>query len=176
MLSVDLALDIREVERNYPENPLDYFRDKNLCLFKACLSKFFPGVRWGIQDLLEELELNAPLCINQSCCSGTFFQRNLITRAQFAAINERNLSEMNQIADIVLFSCNGCYNSVLRGREFLKIPESSARKPPSTIPLNSDLYFSSTLYLPLISSSDNPLLPEFLTISKIVAETDLSTS
>jgi heterodisulfide reductase subunit B len=80
-------------------------------------------VRWGFQDLLEELQLNVKMCMNQSCCSGTFFQRNLITRAQFAAINERNLNEMNQIADIVLFSCNGCYNSILRGREFLRIPE-----------------------------------------------------
>ncbi|MFW9999333.1 MAG: heterodisulfide reductase-related iron-sulfur binding cluster [Candidatus Hodarchaeota archaeon] len=123
MDSVNLTLNLDEIERSYPENPLDYFKDKKLCLFKACLEKYFPGVRWGIQDLLEELQLNVTLCMNQSCCSGTFFQRNLITRAQFAAINERNLSEMNQLADIVFFSCNGCYNSLLRGREFLKIPE-----------------------------------------------------
>jgi heterodisulfide reductase subunit B len=123
MGAFNLSLNLDEIERNYPEDPLEYFKDKKLCLFKACLEKYFPGVRWGIQDLLEELELNASLCINQSCCSGTFFQRNLITRAQFAAINERNLSEMNQIADIVLFSCNGCYNSLLRGREFLEVPE-----------------------------------------------------
>ncbi len=120
---VDLALNLDEIERDYPENPLDYFKDKKLCLFKACLEKYFPGVRWGFQDLLEELHLNVAMCVNQSCCSGTFFQRNLITRAQFAAINERNLNEMNQIADIVFFSCNGCYNSLLRGREFLKIPD-----------------------------------------------------
>ncbi|MFW9875932.1 MAG: heterodisulfide reductase-related iron-sulfur binding cluster [Candidatus Thorarchaeota archaeon] len=120
---VNLALDLEEIERNYPENPLGYFKDKKLCLFKACLEKYFPGIRWGFQDLLEELQLKLSLCQNQSCCSGTFFQRNLITRAQFAAINERNLSEMNQVADIVFFSCNGCYNSLLRGREFLKIPE-----------------------------------------------------
>ncbi|MFX0008636.1 MAG: heterodisulfide reductase-related iron-sulfur binding cluster, partial [Candidatus Hermodarchaeota archaeon] len=123
MEAVNLALNLEELERNYPENPLDYFKDKKLCLFKACLESYFPGVRFGMQDLLEELQLNVTLCRNQSCCSGTFFQRNLITRAQFAAINERNLSEMNQLADIVLFSCNGCYNSLLRGREFLKIPE-----------------------------------------------------
>ena len=30
---------------------------------------------------------------------------------------------MNHQADIVLFSCNGCYNSLLRGRDFLKNPE-----------------------------------------------------
>jgi heterodisulfide reductase subunit B len=30
---------------------------------------------------------------------------------------------MNQQADIVFFSCNGCYNSLLRGRDFLKSPE-----------------------------------------------------
>jgi len=63
------------------------------------------------------------VCEGQSCCSGTFFQRNLITRAQFAAINERNLYELNSQSDIVLFSCNGCYNSVMRGRDFLKTPE-----------------------------------------------------
>lgn len=123
MDTVNLALNLDEIEKNYPENPLEFFRDKKLCLFKACLEKYFPGVRWGLQELLEELQLNVTICINQSCCSGTFFQRNLITRAQFAAINERNLSEMNQLADIVLFSCNGCYNSLLRGRELLKIPE-----------------------------------------------------
>ncbi|MEE9377617.1 MAG: heterodisulfide reductase-related iron-sulfur binding cluster [Candidatus Lokiarchaeia archaeon] len=123
MESFNLALNLDEIERQYPENPLDFFRGKRLCLFKACLEKYFPGVRWSIQDLLEELQLNVAMCVNQSCCSGTFFQRNLITRAQFAAINERNLNEMNQIADIALFSCNGCYNSLLRGREFLKISE-----------------------------------------------------
>jgi len=112
-------LDLDEIEKKFPDNAIDFFRDKKLCLFKACLEKYFPGVRWGIQDLLEELQLKVETCINQSCCSGTFFQRNLITRAQFAAINERNLNEMNQLADIVLFSCNGCYNSLLRGREFL---------------------------------------------------------
>jgi len=123
MDTVNLALNLDEIEKRYPENPLEFFRGKRLCLFKACLERYFPGVRWGLQELLEELQLNVTMCINQSCCSGTFFQRNLITRAQFAAINERNLSEMNQLADIVLFSCNGCYNSLLRGRELLKIPE-----------------------------------------------------
>ncbi|UCD01963.1 MAG: hypothetical protein JSV23_02785 [Promethearchaeota archaeon] len=116
----NLSLDLDEIERIYPESPLDFFRDKKLCLFKACLEKYFPGVRWGIQDLLEELGLDVSMCVNQSCCSGTFFQRNLITRAQFAAINERNIYELDQQADIVLFSCNGCYNSLMRGREFLK--------------------------------------------------------
>jgi heterodisulfide reductase subunit B len=119
----NLALDLEEIEKKYPENPLEFFRNKKLCLFKACLEKYFPGVRWGIQDLLEELNLEVSVCENQSCCSGTFFQRNLITRAQFAAINERNLNELNQQADIVLFSCNGCYNSLMRGRDFLKNPD-----------------------------------------------------
>ena len=119
MNSNELVLDLKEIEKLYPENPLEFFKGKRLCLFKACLEKYFPGVRWGIQELLEDLNLNVKTCVNQSCCSGTFFQRNLITRAQFAAINERNLNEMNQIADIVLISCNGCYNSLLRGREFL---------------------------------------------------------
>ncbi|MFX0012753.1 MAG: heterodisulfide reductase-related iron-sulfur binding cluster [Candidatus Hermodarchaeota archaeon] len=119
----NLALNLNEVVEKYPENPLEYFRGKKLCLFKACLEKYFPGVRWGIQDLLEELGLDAITSDNQTCCSGTFFQRNLITRAQFAAINERNLNEIDQIADFLLFSCNGCYNSVLRGREFLRSPD-----------------------------------------------------
>lgn len=119
----NLSLDINEIERIYLENPLDFFRDKKLCLFKACLESYYPGVRWGIQDLLEEFRLDVSMCVNQSCCSGSFFQRNLITRAQFAAINERNIYELNQQADIVLFSCNGCYNSLMRGREFLKSQE-----------------------------------------------------
>lgn len=119
----ELALNLEEIEKNYPESPLDYFKDKRLCLFKACLEKYFPGVRWGMQDLLEELELDVDTCKGQSCCTGTFFQRNLITRAQFAAINERNIYEMNQQADVVLFSCNGCYNSLMRGRDLLKQPE-----------------------------------------------------
>ena len=123
MIKSNLSLDLEEIERNYPENSIDFFRDKKLCLFKACLEKYFPGVRWGIQDFLEELNLDVETCNNQSCCSGTFFQRNLITRAQFAAINERNVYELNQQADIILFSCNGCYNSLMRGREFLRNQE-----------------------------------------------------
>ncbi len=123
MEAQNLALDLEKIEKDYPENPIEFFRGKRLCLFKACLEAYFPGVRWGIQDLLEDLDLEVTTCASQSCCSGTFFQRNLITRAQFAAINERNLNEMNRQADIVLFSCNGCYNSVLRGRDFLKVPE-----------------------------------------------------
>ncbi len=119
----NLSLDLEVIERDYPDNPLEFFRNKKLCLFKACLEKYFPGVRWGMHDLLEELGLDVSICTNQSCCSGTFFQRNLITRAQFAAINERNISELNQQADIVLFSCNGCYNSLMRGRDFLKNPD-----------------------------------------------------
>jgi heterodisulfide reductase subunit B len=119
----NLSLDLEVIERDYPDNPLEFFRNKKLCLFKACLEKYFPGVRWGMHDLLEELGMNVSICTNQSCCSGTFFQRNLITRAQFAAINERNISELNQQADIVLFSCNGCYNSLMRGRDFLKNPD-----------------------------------------------------
>ncbi|TFG05934.1 MAG: hypothetical protein EU539_08790 [Promethearchaeota archaeon] len=118
----NLALDFEKIEKEYPD-PLDFFKDKKLCLFKACLEKYFPGVRWGIQDLLEELNLKVTTCKNQSCCSGTFLQRNLITRAQFSAINERNISEINQQADILLVSCNGCYNSLLRGRDFLNVPE-----------------------------------------------------
>lgn len=120
MIISNLSLDLNELMEDHSERPLDYFRDKKLCLFKACLEKYFPGVRWGILDLLEELNLEVSECSSQTCCSGTFFQRNLITRAQFAAINERNIYELNQQADFVLFSCNGCYNSLLRGREFLK--------------------------------------------------------
>ncbi|MFW9877679.1 MAG: heterodisulfide reductase-related iron-sulfur binding cluster [Candidatus Thorarchaeota archaeon] len=123
MIENNLSLDLDELERINPDSPLDFFKDKKLCLFKACLEKYFPGVRWGIQDLLEELDLEVSICDAQSCCSGTFFQRNLITRAQFSTINERNLYELNQKADIVLFSCNGCYNSLMRGREFLKTQE-----------------------------------------------------
>ncbi|MFW9987981.1 MAG: heterodisulfide reductase-related iron-sulfur binding cluster [Candidatus Odinarchaeota archaeon] len=123
MKSQNLALDLEKIKNDYPENPIDFFKGKQLCLFKACLEAYFPGVRWGIQDLLEALDLEVATCSQQSCCSGTFFQRNLITRSQFSAINERNLNEMNRQADIVLFSCNGCYNSVLRGRDFLKVPE-----------------------------------------------------
>ncbi|MFX1323966.1 MAG: heterodisulfide reductase-related iron-sulfur binding cluster [Promethearchaeota archaeon] len=120
MITSNLSLDLNKACEEHPENPLDYFRDKKLCVFKACLEKYFPGVRWGIQDLLEELNLKVNECNSQSCCSGTFFQRNLITRAQFAAINELNIYELNQQADFILFSCNGCYNSLLRGREFLQ--------------------------------------------------------
>jgi heterodisulfide reductase subunit B len=123
MIISNLSLDLEEIERTYLDNPLEFFKGKRLCLFKACLESYFPGVRFGIQDILEELELKISECVNQSCCSGTFFQRNLITRAQFAAINERNLYELNQQADIVFFSCNGCYNSLMRGRDFLKTPE-----------------------------------------------------
>ena len=115
----NMSLDLAEIQKLYPEDPLEFFRDKNLFLFKACLEKYFPGVRWGIQDLLEDLGLEVSTSDKQSCCSGTFFQRNLITRAQFAAINERNLNEINHEAEILLFSCNGCYNSLLRGRDFL---------------------------------------------------------
>ncbi len=123
MIINNLSLDLDKIEREYPENPIDFFKDKKLCLFKACLETYFPGVRWGIQDFLEELNLNVDVCANQSCCSGTFFQRNLITRAQFSAINERNLYELNEQAELVLFSCNGCYNSLMRGRDFLKSQE-----------------------------------------------------
>lgn len=119
----NLALDLNEIKEKYPEDPLNYFKDKKLCLFKACLEKYFPGVRYGMLDLSNELGLDVSACESQSCCSGTFFQRNLITRAQFSAINERNVYELNQQADIVLFSCNGCYNSLMRGRDFLKIAE-----------------------------------------------------
>ena len=127
MIESNLSLDLAEIEKTYSDGALKFFKDKKLCLFKACLEKYFPGVRWGIQDFLEELDLEVSSCTNQSCCSGTFFQRNLITRAQFSAINERNLYELNQQADIVLFSCNGCYNSLLRGREFLKNQEVSIK-------------------------------------------------
>jgi heterodisulfide reductase subunit B len=135
----NLALDLREIEKENPENPLDYFKEKKLCLFNACLEKYFPGVRWGFQDLLEELQLESTTCVNQSCCSGTFFQRNLITRAQFSAINERNLSEMNQQAEIAFFSCNGCYNSLLRGRDFLKNPEIREKTQKILDSIKSDL-------------------------------------
>ena len=118
-----LALDLDEINENYSENPLKFFEKKKICLFKACLETYFPGVRYGMQDLANELNLNVSTCESQSCCSGTFFQRNLITRAQFAAINERNVFELNKQSDIILFSCNGCYNSLLRGRDFLKTSE-----------------------------------------------------
>ena len=72
----NLALNLDDIEKNYPDNPLEFFRNKKLCLFKACLEKYFPGVRWGIYDLIEELDLNVSACESQSCCSGTFFQRN----------------------------------------------------------------------------------------------------
>ena len=123
MESNSLALDLDEINEKYPENPLKFFENKKICLFKACLETYFPGVRYGMQDLANELNLNVSTCESQSCCSGTFFQRNLITRAQFAAINERNVFELNKHSDIVLFSCNGCYNSLLRGRDFLKTSE-----------------------------------------------------
>ena len=123
MILSNLSLDLDKIGKEYSENPLDFFKDKKLCLFKACLEKYFPGVRWGIQDFLEELNLKVDVCASQTCCSGTFFQRNLITRAQFSAINERNIYELNKQADIVLFSCNGCYNSLLRGRDFLQNQE-----------------------------------------------------
>ncbi|MBY8989733.1 MAG: hypothetical protein KGD58_03180 [Candidatus Lokiarchaeota archaeon] len=123
MIKSNLSLDLEEIARTHSDSPLEFFTDKKLCLFKACLESYFPGVRFGIQDLLEELNLKVSECSNQSCCSGTFFQRNLMTRAQFAAINERNIYELNQQADVVFFSCNGCYNSLMRGREFLKTQE-----------------------------------------------------
>lgn len=119
----NLALNIEEIREDFPDNPLEFFKGKRLCLFKACLEKYFPGVRFGIENLLDALGLEVSVCERQSCCSGTFFQRNLITRAQFAAINERNINEINQQADILLVSCNGCYNSLLRGRDFLNTPE-----------------------------------------------------
>ncbi|MHA1491216.1 MAG: heterodisulfide reductase-related iron-sulfur binding cluster [Promethearchaeota archaeon] len=127
----NLALDDEEIRKNYPENPLEFFKDKKLCLFKACLEKYFPGVRYGIYDLLEVLNLDVSTSANQSCCAGTFFQRNLITRAQFSSINERNLNEINHMADILLVSCNGCYNSLLRGRDFLR--QSNTRKRTQAI-------------------------------------------
>ncbi|TFF94676.1 MAG: hypothetical protein EU543_00655 [Promethearchaeota archaeon] len=123
MVLNNLAINIKKIEQEYPDNPLEFFKGKRLCLFKACLEKYFPGVRFGMRNLLEALGLEVTVCKNQSCCSGTFFQRNLITRAQFAAINERNLNEINKQSDILLVSCNGCYNSLLRGRDFLKAPE-----------------------------------------------------
>ncbi|MHA1336290.1 MAG: heterodisulfide reductase-related iron-sulfur binding cluster [Promethearchaeota archaeon] len=119
----NLSLDLEQIQKEYPENPFEFFKDKKLCLFRACLEKYFPGVRWGILDFLKDKNLNVQSCKNQTCCAGTFFQRNLITRAQFAAINERNVYELNEQADIVFFSCNGCYNSLLRGRDFLKYPD-----------------------------------------------------
>ena len=126
----NLALDLDEIKKKYPDNPLEFFKGKKICIFKACLETYFPGIRWGILDLLEELDLDVSTCDAQSCCSGTFFQRNLITRAQFVSINERNLNEINNQADILLVPCNGCYNSLLRGREFLNtagIPEKSQK-------------------------------------------------
>ncbi|MHA1724097.1 MAG: heterodisulfide reductase-related iron-sulfur binding cluster [Promethearchaeota archaeon] len=122
MLGNELVLDVKAIEKEYGDNPLEFFKGKKMCLFKACLEKYFPAVRFGMKDLLEVLNLSVVPCDN-SCCAGTFFQRNLITRAQFAAINERNLNEIAHQADILLVSCNGCYNSLLRGRDFLNTPE-----------------------------------------------------
>ena len=72
MITSNLSLDLNKIAGKYPENPLEFFKDKKLCLFKACLERYFPGVRWGIQDLLEELNLKVSECDSQSCCSGTF--------------------------------------------------------------------------------------------------------
>jgi hypothetical protein len=104
----NLALDLKEIEEKFNGKPLEFFKGKKLCLFKACLEKYFPGVRFGIEDLCKALGLDVKVCEHQSCCSGTFFQRNLITRAQFAAINERNLNEINHQSDIIIVSNNGC--------------------------------------------------------------------
>ena len=52
MDTTNLALNLKEIEREYPERPIDFFKDKRLCLFKACLEKYFPGVRFGIEDFL----------------------------------------------------------------------------------------------------------------------------
>ena len=54
----NLALDLDELKEKYPEHPIEFFKNKKLYLFKACLEKFFPGVRWGMEDLLEALGLD----------------------------------------------------------------------------------------------------------------------
>jgi len=118
-----LTLNTEKILKNYGEDPLEFFKDKTICLFKACLEQFYPGIRNCIKNLLEDFNLDATTCIEQSCCSQTFFQRNLITRAQFAAINERNIASIDKIADILLISCNGCFNSFLKGRNFLNSKE-----------------------------------------------------
>ena len=44
MNTTNLALNLQKIEENYPDNPLEFFKNKKLCLFKACLEKYFPGV------------------------------------------------------------------------------------------------------------------------------------
>lgn len=118
-----IALDVKEITKEFGDNPLKFFKDKKICLFKACLETYYPGIRNCLKSILEDLNLDVDTCVDQSCCSGTFLQRNLITRAQFAAINERNIAKINEVADILIVSCNGCYHSLLRGRCFLKTQE-----------------------------------------------------
>ena len=43
----NLALDLNDVKEKHPEDPLNFFKDKRICLFKACLEKYFPGVDMG---------------------------------------------------------------------------------------------------------------------------------
>lgn len=118
-----VVLDTDEILQTYNDNPLDFFKDKKICLFKACLEYYYPGIRTCLKSMLEDFDLQVSTSLEQSCCSGTFLQRNLITRAQFAAINERNIASINKIADILIVSCNGCYLSLLRGRKFLNTKE-----------------------------------------------------
>ncbi|MBY8983213.1 MAG: hypothetical protein KGD57_09705 [Candidatus Lokiarchaeota archaeon] len=152
----NLVLDIKKIEQDYPNNPLEYFKGKKLCLFKACLEKYFPGIHFGIENLLDALGLEVITCDTQSCCSGPFFQRNLITRAQYSAINERNLNEINQKADILLVSCNGCYSSLLRGRDFLEIPEVKGKT--EEILNDLDKYMGGEKYSGQYKILDNPNL------------------
>lgn len=55
MIESNVSLNLEEIENTYSDNPLDFFKDKKLCLFKACLEKYFPGVRWGFKIFLKNL-------------------------------------------------------------------------------------------------------------------------
>jgi heterodisulfide reductase subunit B len=136
-----IFLNPNEILKDNPDNPLDFFKDKSICLFKACLEYYYPGIRNCLRELLEDFDFEVKTCLEQSCCSGTFLQRNLITRAQFAAINERNIASMNEIADILIVSCNGCYNSLLRGRNFLRNEEIKDKTKRILKEINKEILF-----------------------------------
>jgi len=72
-----ILLDIEEITQKHQDNPLEFFRDKSICLFKACLEYYYPGIRNCLRSLLEDLRLEVTTCIDQSCCSGTFLQISL---------------------------------------------------------------------------------------------------
>lgn len=140
-----VVLDTDEILQTYNDNLLDFFKDKKICLFKACLEYYYPGIRTCLKSMLEDFDLQVSTSLEQSCCSGTFLQRNLITRAQFAAINERNIASMNEIADILIVSCNGCYLSLLRGRKFLNSKDIREKTTKILKEFKKDILFSPKL-------------------------------